>query len=409
MQLEGRHVLLGVTGGIAAYKAAEFTRLLVKAGADVRVVMTRGATAFVGPLTFQALSGHRVRSDLLDAEAEAAMGHIELARWADEVVVAPATADFLARLATGRADDLLTTTCLATEAPIVVAPAMNSVMWANDATQANVTTLVDRGVRVVGPADGDQACGETGPGRMVEPRELLDALTDPHGVLAGRSVLITAGPTFEDLDPVRFLGNRSSGKMGYALAAAARRAGADVVIVSGPTALRVPAGVDVVPVRSAQDMLAAVTQRVSAADIFIGAAAVADYRPTRVAEQKIKKGAGPPPTIELTENPDILARVASTSPSTFCVGFAAETENVLANARSKLDRKGADMIIANRVGPELAFEQDHNAAIALWRDGERTFTRQSKSALAVHIIACVAERLAHQKASDLAQDRSQTA
>lgn len=409
MQLEGRHVLLGVTGGIAAYKAAEFTRLLVKAGADVRVVMTRGATAFVGPLTFQALSGHRVRSDLLDADAEAAMGHIELARWADEVVVAPATADFLARLATGRADDLLTTTCLATEAPIVVAPAMNSVMWANDATQANVTTLVDRGVRVVGPADGDQACGETGPGRMVEPRELLDALTDPHGVLAGRSVLITAGPTFEDLDPVRFLGNRSSGKMGYALAAAARRAGADVVIVSGPTALRVPAGVDVVPVRSAQDMLAAVSQRVSAADIFIGAAAVADYRPTRVAEQKIKKCAGPPPTIALTENPDILARVASTSPSTFCVGFAAETENVLENARSKLDRKGADMIIANRVGPELAFEQDHNAAIALWRDGERTFTRQSKAALAVHIIACVAERLAHKKASDLAQDRSQTA
>lgn len=391
--MRGKHVLLGVTGGIAAYKSAELVRRLVERGAEVQVVMTAAAREFIGATTFQALSGRPVREGLWDAAAEAAMGHIELARWADVVLVAPASADFLARLAGGRADDLLATLCLATGAPIVVAPAMNQQMWANAATQANVTTLVHRAVRVLGPASGEQACGEVGPGRMLEPTEIADLveplLTDP-GPFTGKRVLVTAGPTRECLDPVRFVSNRSSGKMGYAVAQAFRAAGAEVVLVSGPVSLPVPAGVRCICVESAAQMYAAVLEELSTTQLLVATAAVADYRPLAVAEHKIKKKAETL-TLEMTRTTDIVASVAALAQRPFLVGFAAETDSVEQHAREKLQRKNLDMICANEVGAAKAFDCEDNALLVLWRGGGRAeLARAPKRELATELVALIA-------------------
>src|ERR1700726_1841444 len=328
--MQGKRILLGVTGGIAAYKSPDLVRRLRERGAEVQVVMTAGAREFVTPTTFQAVSGRTVRSDLWDAAAEAAMGHIELARWADAVLIAPASADFLARLATGQADDLLSTLCLATEAPIAVAPAMNHIMWAHAATRTNIGTLTQRGVQVFGPAEGDQACGEIGEGRMFQPLDLAErvgTLLSGSGVLAGRRVLITAGPTRECIDPVRFVSNRSSGKMGFAVAHAARAAGGADVLVSGPVALPTPPGVRRVEVESAADMLAAVLHELDETDIFISTAAVADYRPSHTYDQKIKKTSDRM-DLSMERTADIVATVAARAPRPFVVGFAAETEMV---------------------------------------------------------------------------------
>jgi len=389
-------VLLGVTGGIAAYKSAELVRRLREQGAEVQVVMTEGARQFVGPLTFQALSGRPVRSDLWDASAEAAMGHIELARWADRVVIAPASADFLARLAHGHANDLLTTLCLATDAPVSVAPAMNRLMWANAATQANVATLRSRGVTILGPAEGEQACGETGAGRMVEPAEIVAALLPSEagtGALAGRKVMITAGPTRERIDPVRFITNRSSGKMGYAVAEAARAAGAQVVIVSGPVNVATPAGVRRVDVETAEQMMEAVRANLPGTDIFIAAAAVSDYRPVQAAAEKIKKTSDSL-MLALSRTTDILATVAAGSPRPFVVGFAAETQNVERNALAKLEGKRLDMIAANQVGDRLAFDCDDNALTVYWSDGKRELARAPKREVAAGLVSLIAERFA---------------
>jgi phosphopantothenoylcysteine decarboxylase/phosphopantothenate--cysteine ligase len=391
-----KRVLLGVTGGIAAYKSAELVRRLREQGAEVQVVMTEGARQFVGPLTFQALSGRPVRSDLWDATAEAAMGHIELARWAERIVIAPASADFLARLAHGHANDLLTTLCLATDAPIAVAPAMNRLMWANAATQANVATLRARGVTILGPAEGEQACGETGAGRMVEPAEIIAALsprTNATGALAGRKVLLTAGPTRERIDPVRFITNRSSGKMGYAVAEAARDAGADVVIVSGPVNLPTPAGVRRVDVETAEQMMEAVRAHLPGTDIFIAAAAVSDYRPVQAAVEKIKKTSDSL-MLAMSRTTDILATVAAGTLRPFVVGFAAETQNVERNALAKLEGKRLDMIAANQVGDRLAFDCDDNALTVYWPGGKRELARAAKRDIAAGLVAVIAERYA---------------
>ena len=399
--MQGKRILLGVTGGIAAYKSPDLVRRLRDRGAEVQVVMTGGAREFVTPTTFQAVSGRTVRSDLWDAAAEAAMGHIELARWADAVLIAPASADFLARLATGQANDLLSTLCLATEAPIAVAPAMNHVMWANAATRANVATLAQRGVRVFGPAEGDQACGEIGEGRMLEPVDLAErvlALLPASGALAGRRVLITAGPTRERIDPVRFVSNRSSGKMGFAVAQAAREAGATVVLVAGPVSLPTPAGVARVDVESAADMLAAVLRELPGTDIFISTAAVADYRPARAAEQKIKKTAE---SLELAmeRTTDVLATVAARADRPYAVGFAAETESVEQNARTKLMKKNLDMIAANEVGHDKAFDCDDNQLIVLSRNGRHELPRAGKLTLARGLIALIEQDLAARAAA----------
>lgn len=393
--LANKHILLGVTGGIAAYKAPDLTRRLKEAGAQVRVVMTRGACEFVTPLTFQALSGEPVRTELFDPAAEAAMGHIELARWADAILVAPASADFLAKLAHGRADDLLSTLCLATEAPIALAPAMNRVMWAHAATQANARLLAERGLHLFGPAAGAQACGEVGEGRMLEPSALVEALAGlfATGTLAGKRVLITAGPTREPLDPVRYVTNRSSGRMGFALAQAAAEAGAQVTLVAGPVALPAPRGVERIDVETAAQMHAAVMARLPGCDIFIGAAAVADYRPREVAAHKLKKGEAQRELV-LEKTPDILAEVAAHSPRPFVVGFAAETERLLEHAREKLTRKGLDMIAANLVGEGLGFEAPDNALEVLWAGGQASLPRQDKPRLARALVALIAERLA---------------
>lgn len=401
--LGGQRVLLGVTGGVAAYKSPELVRRLRDGGADVRVVMTRGAQAFVTPLTFQAVSGHRVHTELLDEEAEAGMGHIELARWADRIVVAPATADFMARLAHGLAPDLLSTICLASAAPVTIAPAMNQQMWAHPATRENADRLAARGVEILGPGTGDQACGDVGPGRMLEPADIVDALSAGQTPrLAGRRVLITAGPTFEDIDPVRFIGNRSSGKMGFAMAEAARDAGARVTLVAGPTALGTPPGVERVDVRSAAGMHKAVFDRVAACDVFIGVAAVADYTPARPAGAKLKKGL-PKQRVDLVATADIVAEVAALERKPYTVGFAAETNDVGEYARGKLLRKGLDMIAANRVGAAGAgFAGDDNEIFLLVRDpsgdglaedGERRLGSGSKRALARRIMAEIADRI----------------
>jgi phosphopantothenoylcysteine decarboxylase/phosphopantothenate--cysteine ligase len=388
-------VLLGVTGGIAAYKSPDLVRRLIERGAEVQVVMTKSAQRFVSPMSFQAVSGRPTRSDLWDGAAEAAMGHIELARWAQVVLIAPASADFIARLAGGRADDLLSTLCVATEAPVVLAPAMNRVMWANKATQANVGTLVSRGMRILGPAAGNQACGEVGVGRMWEPMKLAESLLEPppnSGMLAGLNVLITAGPTRERLDPVRYLTNRSSGKMGFAVAEAAREAGAHVTMVTGPVQLPTPTGVTRINVESARDMYAAVHRHVSEADVFIAAAAVADFHPVTVAKQKIKKQGGPV-SIELEPAPDIVKSVAEMAKRPFVVGFAAETDDVENNARGKLKRKKLDMIAANQVGDGIAFDCDDNALTVLWPGGKADVARGAKIDVARELIALIAKRL----------------
>ncbi len=400
--MQGKRILLGVTGGIAAYKSPDLVRRLRERGAEVQVVMTGAAREFVTTTTFQAVSGRPVRTDLWDAAAEAAMGHIELARWADVVLIAPATADFLARLASGRADDLLTTLCLATEAPVAVAPAMNHVMWSNAATRANVATLQQRAIHIFGPGSGDQACGEVGEGRMLEPLELVDRIAALHpgdGPLRGRRVLITAGPTRERIDPVRFISNRSSGKMGFAVAQAAREAGADVVLVSGPVGLPTPPGVRRIDVESAADMLTAVLREVSGTDIFISTAAVADYRPARPADQKIKKTTD---TLDLCmeRTSDVLATVAARPDRPFVVGFAAETESVEQNARLKLLKKNLDMIAANEVGHDKAFDCEDNQLIVLWRNGRHDLGKAPKLTLARALVALIAESYAAAKAGN---------
>ncbi len=394
--MAAKRILLGVTGGIAAYKSAELVRLLKKSGHEVRVVMTRGAEAFVTPLTFQALSGEPVGTSLLDPEAESGMGHIELAKWADQVVIAPASADFIARLAQGMADDLLTTLCCATEAPIAVAPAMNQAMWGNRRTQRNIGLLAaDAQVTLWGPGQGAQACGDVGAGRMLEPTVLFDLISGAtNGPLAGRRVVITAGPTREPIDPVRYISNYSSGKMGYALASAARMAGANVVLVSGPVAIEAPAGVEVRSVTTAQDMLEYASGAVDeGCDLFIATAAVADYRPDSCAGDKIKK-TDEGMSLSLVRNPDTLAAIAARADAPFTVGFAAETRDVEHYALDKLTRKKLSMIVANDVSaPGLGFNSDNNAVIAFWPQGREAIGPDTKLAIAERLIALIGEHL----------------
>lgn len=382
-----------MSGGIAAYKAAELLRVLQQAGHEVRVVMTRAAMEFVRPLTFQALSGKPVHSDLLDPNAEAAMGHIELARWAERILIAPASADVIARLAHGQADDLLAAVCLASEAPVAIAPAMNRAMWAHAATAENIQTLQRRGVQVWGPDEGVQACGEVGPGRMLEPTELAQRMQHwlAPGVLQGVRVLVTSGPTHEPLDPVRYLGNRSSGRMGHAVAAAAAEAGAHVTLVSGPVALPDPADMqEVLPVKTAQDMHAACMARASGTDIFIAVAAVADFRPAEVMSNKIKKGDAQDVSLKLVRNPDILANIAALPDAPFTVGFAAETEKLAEYAQAKLREKRVQMIAANRVSASAGFEAEDNALTLFSAQGQEELPHAAKTELARQLIQRIA-------------------
>ena len=399
-ELAQKRILLGVSGGIAAYKSADLVRRLRERGAEVQVVMTAAAREFVTPLTFQALSGRPVRTDTFDSAGEAAMSHIELARWADAVLVAPCSANTLGKITHGIADNLLTTLILATDALLLLAPAMNRQMWAQTTTQDNVKTLAQRGVHILGPAAGEQACGEHGEGRMLEPVQLADALEQSfrHQALSGLKLLITAGPTREIIDPVRFISNRSSGKMGYALARAAHEAGAAVTLISGPVNLASPDGIDTVQVESALDMHDAVMSRVATADIFISCAAVADYRVGEPAGSKIKKHAESI-QLGLTKNPDILAEVAALPEPPFTVGFAAETEQLRDNARDKLLRKNCDLIAANTVGPQQGFDQEDNALTVIWRNGETELPNSSKDKLARRLLEIVAQRYSEKTAT----------
>ncbi|MFT7403450.1 bifunctional phosphopantothenoylcysteine decarboxylase/phosphopantothenate--cysteine ligase CoaBC [Zhongshania sp.] len=393
-QLSNRHILLGVTGGIAAYKSAELIRRLKDHGADVRVVMTAAAMEFITPLTLQALSGNPVHTTLLDPEAEAGMGHIELARWADLILIAPASADFMARLASGRGDDLLTTLCLATAAPIALAPAMNQGMWRAPATQANTATLTARGIALFGPAAGEQACGDIGPGRMLEAEELAACAAKIFNsrLLDGIHMTITAGPTREAIDPVRYISNHSSGKMGYALATAAADAGAIVTLISGPTNLPCPERVTRVDVISAQNMLVATEATLGKCQLFIGCAAVADYRPNYAAEQKIKKD-GDTMRIELVRNPDIVSTVAHHRARPVTVGFAAETQDLIRYAKGKLENKNLDLIIANDVSnTAIGFNANDNAVTAIWKEGQLVITQKGKNQLAVQLVALIAKQ-----------------
>ncbi|MCP3671881.1 MAG: bifunctional phosphopantothenoylcysteine decarboxylase/phosphopantothenate--cysteine ligase CoaBC [Gammaproteobacteria bacterium] len=396
--LEKKRVLLGVTGGIAAYKAAELVRLLTRAKAEVQVVMTPAASNFITPLTLQALSGRSVRQKMFDTEQEAVMGHIDLARWADLILVAPASADFISRLAVGMANDLLATLCLAATTPIALAPAMNREMWQNPATQANIQTLCHRGTKIWGPADGEQACGEIGPGRMLEPDELLEQIKHnlSPGVLHGVRVLLTAGPTREPIDPVRYVGNRSSGRMGYALASAFAAEGALVTMISGPVSLDTPEGVQRVDVETAVEMEHAVGSRVEQCDIFVACAAVADYRCDGVAKQKIKK-LQERLELRLIRNPDILRQVAANEAAPFTVGFAAETERVAEQAEQKRRAKGVDMIAANLVAGERGgFESDENALTVLWEGGGSELPMMDKQRLAQSLVALIISKY-HEK------------
>lgn len=393
-QLSNRHILLGVTGGIAAYKSAELIRRLKDHGADVRVVMTTAAMEFITPLTLQALSGNPVHTTLLDPEAEAGMGHIELARWADLILVAPASADFMARLANGRGDDLLTTLCLATAAPIALAPAMNQGMWRDPATQANTATLTARNIALFGPAAGEQACGDVGPGRMLEAEELAACAAKVFNsrLLDGIHMTITAGPTREAIDPVRYISNHSSGKMGYALATAAADAGAIVTLISGPTNLPCPERVTRVDVISAQNMLDATEATLGKCQLFVGCAAVADYRPANTAEQKIKKD-GDTMRIDLVRNPDIVSTVAHHSARPVTVGFAAETQDLMRYARGKLENKNLDLIIANDVSnTAIGFNANDNAVTAIWKEGELSIAQMGKNQLAAQLVALIAKQ-----------------
>lgn len=396
--LVNKQILLGVTGGIAAYKSADLIRRLQDRGAEVRVVMTSAAREFITPLTLQALSGNPVHTHLLDPAAEAAMGHIELARWADLVLVAPASADFMARLAQGKGDDLLTTLCLATAAAIALAPAMNQGMWRNAATQANLQLLQERGLKIFGPAEGSQACGDIGPGRMLEAADIAAAAAGifQSGSLAGRKVVITAGPTREAIDPVRYLSNYSSGKMGYALAQAAAEAGAKTILISGPTQLQVPARVTMLAVTSAEEMYQASLAQGADCDLFIAAAAVADYRPAAPAVQKIKKNADEL-TLRLVKNPDIVASVAALQPRPFTVGFAAESEDLVTHAHAKLIRKNLDLVIANNIAEQgIGFNSDDNAVTLVDHSGEHVLSQRSKQQLARELIAMLAKKITGQ-------------
>ena len=391
-RLSGRRILLGVTGGIAAYKAADLVRRLKEVGAEVQVVMTQGAQQFVTPRTFAALSGRPVREDLWDAAAEAAMGHIELARWADAIIVAPASADFLARLTQGRADDLLTTLCLASKSPLFVAPAMNQQMWASKATQSNLKTLRKRKVNLLGVGVGGQACGDVGPGRMMEPAQIRDELVAhfQHGPLAGVKVVVTAGPTREPLDPVRVLTNRSSGKMGFAVAEALTSLGAQVTLIAGPVVLPSPAGLRRIDVETAAEMHKAALAEARDAKIFVGAAAVADYRPAKAARAKIKKHSATL-SLPMERTADILTAVRARQPKLLMVGFAAETENLAANARGKLKSKKLDMVAANLVGNGRAFDRDDNELHVYWKGGGRSLGKDSKANLARALASLIAK------------------
>jgi phosphopantothenoylcysteine decarboxylase/phosphopantothenate--cysteine ligase len=391
--VSSRKILLGITGGIAAYKSPDLVRRLREQGAQVQVVMTRGAREFITEQTLQAVSGLPVRSELWDHAAEAAMGHIELARWADEILIAPATADFIARMAHGLASDLLSTLCLATRTPISIAPAMNQAMWAHPATQANVALLKQRGVRVLGPAAGEQACGDVGFGRMLEPAELAAWMmpTQREQLLSGIKAVVTAGPTRERIDPVRFITNRSSGKMGFAVAEALYAAGAEVVLVSGPVHLNAPAGIARVNVETAEEMLAAVQSSLVDAQLFVATAAVSDYRAATVATSKIKKSADAL-SLDLARTPDILATVGASANPPFLVGFAAETDNVERNALIKLSSKRLDMIAANKVGDGLGFDKDDNALTVYWNGGQREICLCNKRDLAKQLVQLIAER-----------------
>ncbi len=393
-----QNIILGVTGGIAAYKAPELVRRLRDRGASVQVVMTESAAQFVTETALQAVSGLPVRQSLWDKKAEAAMGHIELARWADLVLIAPATAEFMARIAAGAASDLLTTLCLATKAPIVIAPAMNHVMWSNPAVQANRELLEERGVRLLGPEEGDQACGETGVGRMMQPDDIVTAIGPVAAVsvtssvtLEGKTVMVTAGPTREAIDPVRYITNRSSGKMGYAIARAARDAGAKVILISGPVGLDEPAGIKRVCIETAEQMFATTHEHVQGIDIFIAVAAVSDYRPKNQQQNKIKKTKSAM-QLDLVKSRDTLASIARLVDGPFTVGFAAETEQVREYALGKLDNKKLDMIVANKVGSDCGFDTEDNAVEVFWRGGEQSFPTMAKSELARHLIQLIAER-----------------
>jgi len=408
--LAGRRILLGVTGGIAAYKAADLTRRLIEIGAEVQVVMSEGAKRFVGVATFQALSGKPVRDSLWDAQAEGHMGHIELARWPDLILVAPATADVIARFAQGRADDLLTTLVLASDKPVAIAPAMNRLMWAKAVTQDNVEKLVARGVHVLGPGAGFQACGEIGEGRMREPIEIRDDVVRllASGPLRGCHAVVTAGPTREPIDPVRFITNRSSGKQGYALALALAQLGARVTLISGPTSLTAPPGVTRIDVESAKQMCDAALKASVDADLFVGAAAVADYRAAEIAPDKIKKKADRL-SLELARNDDILVRVRAAHPGLFMVGFAAETEKLEAHAREKLSKKKLDLIAANWVGGGRAFDRDDNQLSVFWADGGvRELAHAGKEQLARELAALIVERLDAREANAKAKSPQKT-
>ena len=390
-KLIGKRIVLGVTGGISAYKAAFLVRLLRKNGANVRVVMTQSATKFVTPLTFQALSAKPVHTELLDLNTETAMGHIELAKWADLILIAPASANFIARYANGFAEDLLSTLCLATDSPVIIAPAMNQQMWRNQATQENLERINARGIAVVGPTAGVQACGDDGPGRMLEPEEIVvhTANIFQTNILTGSRLLVTAGPTREAIDPVRFLSNRSSGRMGYAVATAAAEAGADVTLISGPVDLAAIGIEKVIHVTSAEEMQESVMQRINNIDIFISAAAVADYRVQKISEQKIKKSDD---TYELImqKNPDILAEVSALYDAPFTVGFAAETENLELNAQTKLHLKNLDMIAANQVDKKLGIDCDENSLTIFWKTGREKLPLAPKNKLARSLIKLIA-------------------
>jgi len=395
MNLAGKKIVLGLTGGIACYKAAEFTRALVKAGASVQVVMTEAARHFITPVTMQALSGHTVYTDQWDSRIANNMAHIDLTRNADAIIIAPCSADFMRKLVHGAADDLLSTLCLARphDVPLLVAPAMNVEMWDKPATQRNVAQLKSDGITLLGPAAGDQACGETGLGRMLEPEQLLEALTGffQPKILSGKRVLITAGPTFEPIDPVRGITNLSSGKMGYALARAAQAAGAHVTLVSGPTALAVPLGVNCIPVTTAREMHEAVMSQVGQQSVFIAVAAVADWRVAEVSSQKIKKQDSSTPSLQFETNPDILASVAALPSPPFCVGFAAESEDLLAHGAAKRERKNIPLLVGN-IGHQT-FGKDENEIVIFDAQGHQSLPRASKDSLAVTLIAEIARRL----------------
>ncbi|WP_420589384.1 bifunctional phosphopantothenoylcysteine decarboxylase/phosphopantothenate--cysteine ligase CoaBC [Bacterioplanoides sp.] len=405
-QLTNKRILLGITGGIAAYKSAELVRSLKKAGADVRVVMTSGAMEFITPLTLQALSGNPVHHALLDPEAEAGMGHIELAKWADLLLIAPASANFIARLSQGLGDDLLTTVCLATEAPMALAPAMNQAMWKDGTTQQNIERLQNvkgKSLHIFGPDAGEQACGDVGPGRMLDPDLIAAHCADlfESGLLAGINLVVTAGPTREALDPVRYISNHSSGKMGYAIAEAAREAGARVTLITGPVNISAPERVNVECVSSAREMLESSLEQLPQCQIFIAAAAVADYRPLNIANQKIKKS-GDTIELKMVKNPDVVATIAQHEQRPFTVGFAAETQDVEDYARGKLEKKNLDMIVANDVSrTDIGFNSDENAATAIWPEGQQAFAAMSKTTLARQLIDLIAQR--YQQYTDLSR------